>query len=294
LPNTRVDVRSRIGQWFGGFHDHPICWLRGPAGSGKSAIAQSIAEGCDQHGELAASFFFDRKNAGRSDIADFIPTIAYQLAISVPSTKILMQSALQLDPSISDQTRQHQFKKLIVDPFLTLKGLISPKVIIVDALDQCDEEGHVEELLTLLTDACQNDWFPLRFCLTSRAEDYIESLFEDYKIRCKVYSLALEEFDARDDIRTFFKVRLSMIYTRNWRRMPDVPIPWPSRSDLDQLVVKSSGIFIFASTIFKFINDGNDLPHRKLQTALKINIVLDGDNCIVTAASRQEVRDPVP
>lgn len=219
-------------------------------------------------GGLAASFFFDRGSASRSKITGFIPTIAYQLSISVPSTKPLMQSAIQLDPSIPDQTHQYQLKKLVIDPLLTLRELIPPKVIVVDALDQCDGEDCVKDLITLLADGCRDNRLPLRFCLTGQAEDWIQALFEDSPVGRMTYFLALEEFDAHDDIRTFFQVQL-----RSWRSMRNGPRPWPSSLDLDRLVAKSSGLFIIASTIVKFVNDGSDLPHQRLQTALEMNDV---------------------
>ncbi|TFK35769.1 hypothetical protein BDQ12DRAFT_560347, partial [Crucibulum laeve] len=63
-PETRRDVRSLISQWLTATPistDNPssrILWLHGPAGAGKSAIAQSIAQDCAQTRRLAASFFF--------------------------------------------------------------------------------------------------------------------------------------------------------------------------------------------------------------------------------------------
>ncbi|KAJ6561953.1 hypothetical protein B0H19DRAFT_867908, partial [Mycena capillaripes] len=37
-----------------------IFWLHGPAGAGKSAIAQMFAENCRTESRLGASFFFKR------------------------------------------------------------------------------------------------------------------------------------------------------------------------------------------------------------------------------------------
>ncbi|KAF8982500.1 hypothetical protein BDQ17DRAFT_1505788 [Cyathus striatus] len=37
-----------------------LCGLYGPAGAGKSAIAQTTAEECHREGKLAASFFYSR------------------------------------------------------------------------------------------------------------------------------------------------------------------------------------------------------------------------------------------
>jgi NACHT domain len=281
-----VDVLEKIGKWFNGASDRRICWLKGPAGVGKSAIAQSVAEGRYQSGELAGSFFLRR---GSADLSGFVPTIAYQLSISVPLTRASMENALYFDPSIPDQAYPHQFKKLIMEPLLTLKEPISHKVIVIDALDECDREGQVEELLAMLADACQDIRLPIRFFLTSRADNnQIQGFYDDSDIRSWTYYLDLEEFNARDDIRIFFESRFSMIYARNHRAMHDVPVPWPSQSDLNYLLAKSSGLFSIASAIVKLVSDGSDLPHRKLRAALEMNIAPDVPQHVTSSISHQE------
>jgi hypothetical protein len=75
---------------------HSICWLYGIAGSGKSAIAQSISERIAKN-ELAASFFFNRRERERSGKEYIITTIAYQLAISVPPLKSVICDVIAKD-----------------------------------------------------------------------------------------------------------------------------------------------------------------------------------------------------
>jgi adenylylsulfate kinase-like enzyme len=43
-----------------------ILWLCGPAGTGKSSVANTIAERMDSLGRLAASFRFDRHQTDRT------------------------------------------------------------------------------------------------------------------------------------------------------------------------------------------------------------------------------------
>ena len=53
-------------QWIKDVYKNELfLWLYGPAGAGKSSIAQSISELCDEAGILDASFFFSRSAAGR-------------------------------------------------------------------------------------------------------------------------------------------------------------------------------------------------------------------------------------
>ncbi|KIM86987.1 hypothetical protein PILCRDRAFT_52519, partial [Piloderma croceum F 1598] len=66
-PDTRTGILSRITQFISNPQKHRICLLSGMAGSGKSSIAYTIAERCKEQQRLAASFFFSRGKAGRSN-----------------------------------------------------------------------------------------------------------------------------------------------------------------------------------------------------------------------------------
>ena len=69
-------------------------WLYGPAGAGKSAIAQSIAELCHDANILAASFFFSRTAVGRNNDSCPIPTLVYQLCPSMPPIRKYVEDTI--------------------------------------------------------------------------------------------------------------------------------------------------------------------------------------------------------
>lgn len=85
-----------------------ICWLHGMTGSGKSAVAQSIAEHLGCHGQLAASFFFSRGTTMRSQAKYIFPMIALQLTVSIPSLKSSIIDTLHDDPFILDKGLRYQ------------------------------------------------------------------------------------------------------------------------------------------------------------------------------------------
>ena len=60
-----------------------IMWVYGPAGAGKSAIAHTIAEMCEET-ILLASFFFSRNDPSRNTVKPLIATIAYQIILNFP------------------------------------------------------------------------------------------------------------------------------------------------------------------------------------------------------------------
>ncbi len=83
-PGTRVEILNTIAEWIQNTDSRQrIFWLNGPAGVGKSAIAQTIAESCRDK-ELAASFFFQRNTMYCNMANRLFPTLAWQLAMSIP------------------------------------------------------------------------------------------------------------------------------------------------------------------------------------------------------------------
>ncbi|KIL59719.1 hypothetical protein M378DRAFT_168998 [Amanita muscaria Koide BX008] len=103
-PGTRKSVLHQICNWA----DDPtrpehILWLHGPAGVGKSAIAQTISYlyGRDKVG---ATFFFFRSDPMRNDGNRLPPTLAWQLASSVPIAKDLIAASLEEYPDLPRKT----------------------------------------------------------------------------------------------------------------------------------------------------------------------------------------------
>jgi hypothetical protein len=117
-PDTRTKILENIDQWVNGA-GHPVCWLHGPAGTGKSTIAHTVAERCEESGQLAGTFFFSRKKGDREDISKLVPTLAYQIAESIPSLQARKKQVLQANRTLLSQTIQRQFIKLIAEPLMT-------------------------------------------------------------------------------------------------------------------------------------------------------------------------------
>ena len=80
LKGTRETVLDEIGLWARDFDKLPVYWLNGLAGTGKSTIAQTVAERLFADGQLGASFFCSRDFEDRSNLELIFPTLAVQLA----------------------------------------------------------------------------------------------------------------------------------------------------------------------------------------------------------------------
>ena len=300
-----MDVIEKIKKWAKeetGAPDVPICWVNAAAGFGKSAIARTIAEWCAEQGILGSSYFFLRGSGDRSKISSLVPTLAYHLSRSLPSTKSFIEEQLKKEPNILRQPASCQFQKLLVDPFrlstrtvrflpFTLRNPIA--VIIIDALDECDDRGFIAEFVEVVI-AAGKSW-PFRIIFTGRIDEHLRQIFQTEAAHSVIYSLSLHDFVANEDIRKFYSKMFGDIYARNRHiSMRGVPSPWPTYEDLNSLVNNTAGVFNFASTVVAFINDGSDLPHLQLQSVLKHHDGLDPIYTqILSVASRNKDFDVV-
>lgn len=80
LKGTRGEILDEIELWTRDFSKPSVYWLNGLAGTGKSTIAQTIAERVFADGRLGASFFCSRDFEDRSNLKLIFPTIAVQLS----------------------------------------------------------------------------------------------------------------------------------------------------------------------------------------------------------------------
>jgi hypothetical protein len=270
---TRKGVLERISTWSTAPDGYPICWLQGPAGTGKSTVAHTIAKQCDDVGMLAFSFFFSRAKQGRSVATHFLSTFAYQLAKSFPAVQAPMRQALVADPSIPSQSLRDQMIKLIICPILNIGGLTPPVVAVIDGLDECGEEVMLQELIQLLLNPTNQ--LPFRFLFSSRPETHIQQIFYSPWIQRRSYFLSLRDFSSLDDVRMFLQRRLSEVRERESQLMANVPRPWPSQRELQVIVKQSEGLFIYVSTLVNFVADKHGRPQDKLRAALAIHRGLD-------------------
>jgi hypothetical protein len=148
--------------------------------------------------------------------------------------------------------------------------LVSPMVIIIDAIDECDDHNLVGEIISLLAGNPHITRVPLRFLIACRPERHIMAKMADPNIKSMIELFPLNDFSAHDDIRLFLQIRFEDIYNKHHDVMRSIPKPWPSHCNVESLVMQSSGLFIFASTIVEFIDNEEDNPDRRLETVLKI------------------------
>lgn len=276
LQGTRAEVLGDISRWISDPTAKSIFWLNGMAGTGKSTISRTIARQRFKAGNLGASFFFKKGESDRVTLAKFVPTLARQLASSVPHVAGHIKKAIDSDSNIIHRNIEQQFKKLILGPLSEINksnGKPSTLVIVLDALDECERDQDIELLIELLSKFQGSTSLNLRIFVTSRPEVPIRLGFG--AIEGTYQNLVLHEIAAstvRHDIACFLRHELEKTRTKFNRGRPGQPIAsnWPKESDLDKLVTIAEPLFISAATICRFVSDhkrGN--PQRQLNNFLR-------------------------
>jgi hypothetical protein len=110
-------------------------WLCDVAGAGKSAIAHTIAQYCDNHGLLASSFFFDRNIPDRRTPQKLFSTVARDLVRLENNLADYISLVLERDRSVASACQTRQFERLILESSM-LHGIGRPVVIVIDGLDE--------------------------------------------------------------------------------------------------------------------------------------------------------------
>jgi hypothetical protein len=75
------------------------------------------------------------------------PTLATQLARKYTEFRSILVPLIQLDPEIAHESLYNQMEKLIVQP---LNESRISTVIVIDALDECKDEGSASAILSVL------------------------------------------------------------------------------------------------------------------------------------------------
>ncbi|KAH0835654.1 WD40-repeat-containing domain protein [Lanmaoa asiatica] len=273
LPDTRFELLACLAEWV----DSPncnqrICWLSGLAGSGKSAIAQSIANKYASQHRLAASFFFSRKEILRRKAQGFFPTLACQILTFAPSIRPALLDALNADATIPTKVLLEQARRLLHEPIVSsASSFPDPVLIVVDSLDECDDVKMANEIVHLLSGILRHCRWPLKVLFTSRAEPHIVQTFQHPELRSMTRSLQLQDFGVDEDIRAYLHhsfegIRESM----NATSVNNYPLPWPSEDEIEMIVQKAAGLFIFATTVVKYVGIDYGSPVTQLQAVLKV------------------------
>ncbi|KAL7760741.1 hypothetical protein ACKLNR_010831 [Fusarium oxysporum f. sp. zingiberi] len=257
LPGTRVELLKDVYRWIDDPNSKTIFWLNGMAGTGKSTIARTIAQERHKSGDLGATFFFKRGEMDRGNLNKLMSTLAHQLALSIPGVALFIRKTLNTDPAVVGKTMKEQFEKLIQEPLSEAAAMpITPSLvmIVIDALDECDQEADIRLLINILSQA-KTGCPRLRVFLTSRPELPVRLGFSE--VHGSYQDLVLHDIPTeivKHDIVVFLNDGFKKVrFDFNMTSLAQMAVP----------------LFVFAATICRFVgNRKRNSPQTQLHKVL--------------------------
>lgn len=180
--------------------------------------------------------------------------LARQLGISgVPEAKAAILEMIKENEDIAQGRLQEQFDTLLVGSLQKLDRISTPILLIIDALDECENTKSTEDFVKLIHRYSSSLPVNVKFLLTSRPEAPFLRVLEPRKWRTEDLD-AVEGVDT--DMAMLFRHRLSQI-----RDDHGLLGEWPSEGDVGVLVQMSQGLFQWGRTAITYISDGSPV-HR--------------------------------
>ncbi|KAF9071550.1 hypothetical protein BDP27DRAFT_1321936 [Rhodocollybia butyracea] len=239
-PGTGTKILNVLRQWIiDRSKTTSIYWLYGPAGAGKSAIAQTICEEFAKCKTLAASFFF----FARTD-----------------SSRLILEMIGRM-PEIVHATLERQFQELIVEPFHQLPSDSWRKL-----------PRLIERLLTIIREAkTGSNPLPVDFLICCRPEPRIRNAFNHRSFNTTLNRIELsDDLQSKSDIALYLRNEFQRLRRDHETAISHVPRDWPGEGVIQQLLQRACGQFIYVKTVIKYVGEYHYLPTERLEIILGI------------------------
>ena len=287
MPGTRLGQIERITNWIGmAGEKKPLFIVLGPAGSGKTALLNTMALTCTEKGYCVGSFFFSGTDADRNNDACLVSTITstYQIAEAIPELRPYVAQAIENQPSILYRSLESQARSLLLEPLRQLRCnypafSFHPRVVIIDALDECGKLEDQGRVIAMLGEVLSDESFPFICLLSSRFNPHIEHEIST-TLTAHIHDQVIlgKDGDAeRADIRTYLHANIDRIRKKHTFGNR-IPKEWPLESDLETIVKRSGGQFIYASTVIQYVGSPKHNPHERLRYVFAISSTIVGED----------------
>lgn len=246
MPGTRESVVFKCMAWAKDDLTR-IFWLAGMAGTGKTSIAVTLCRMLrdEPHVVLGGSFFCSRFSGSvpRTEARRILPTLVLSLVDRYPEFAKALLEELKANPQAAHKPARQQIEALLIKPSASLASYAYPIVFVIDALDECSDGREIASLISAIADFESDVKF--KFILTSRPEMHIRGTPISNPAHYSVLHLhTIGEVEVTADIRRYITGTLNAV---------DSDTDWYTNEDLESLVDISRGLFIFASTVLRYI-----------------------------------------
>jgi hypothetical protein len=250
LPGTRKEIIEEITHWVNspnGDNVTRIFLLVGVAGSGKSAVAHTIAQLYDGLRRLGSSYCYERADQVNRRPDNLLSTIALDMADIDDNWKASLCNAVKGHRSLrTTLATTEQFENFILEPSKALTT-IGPVLVVIDGLDESGNESSRESILDILANKISDLPQNFRVLVTSRPEpDIVSALENNPLVFCK-HMDTIDNVSNIADITAFIEAQLSDVHS--------LESEWPNKHWCRMLVDSSDGHFQWASTACRAIKE---------------------------------------
>ncbi|CUA69488.1 Echinoderm microtubule-associated protein-like 6 [Rhizoctonia solani] len=181
-----------------------------------------------------------------------------QLARSSHPFRFALANVLEKDPDVHTRLPHIQFDSLVAQPLQEVKKSLSDiLVVVIDALDECDNKETTSRILDILL--TESSDLPVKFIVSSRPEPEIrdEMRKQNDQDNSRVVLHELDKDAVQADIQKYLRAALA-------------PID-PTESQISKLADSAGVFFIYAATVVRYIghNKFRQNPHARLASVLE-------------------------
>ncbi|RXW14044.1 hypothetical protein EST38_g11810 [Candolleomyces aberdarensis] len=234
IPNSRKPDVDKLCELASNSTILVLC-IHGPAGIGKSTLADHLSDKFRSVGRLAATVFLSTIGAETSGPATIVKMIAHEIGCIHP--RAIPKIVEAMDQCHGTSLENH-LEKYILEPLRSL-GHPQPLIIIMDAMDEWrDHPTFIRALASL-----NSEGSVVKFILTDRLNPCASRLPGINKV--SIYTYALGPI-SNEVIKAYFLEHLETVPWVDGRKA--------SSADVEKLTELSGGLPVWASTVIAILS----------------------------------------